>query len=85
MRNRPIRTFSPGEKQRVAVARISARPPDILLADEPTSSLDPANARIVMEVLLEAAAGKTLILVSHDSRVREYFRDIRPFESLVIP
>ena len=57
-----------GQRQRVAVARALAHRPDFLLADEPTASLDPDNARRVMELLLEltAAEGSALLLVSHD-------------------
>jgi len=57
-----------GQRQRVAVARALAHRPDFLLADEPTASLDPDNARRVMEALLEltAAEGSALLLVSHD-------------------
>jgi putative ABC transport system ATP-binding protein len=52
----------------VAVARALVHRPDFLLADEPTASLDPENARRVMEALLEltAAEGSALLLVSHD-------------------
>jgi putative ABC transport system ATP-binding protein len=57
-----------GQRQRVAVARALVHRPDFLLADEPTASLDPENARRVMEALLEltAAEGSALLLVSHD-------------------
>jgi putative ABC transport system ATP-binding protein len=57
-----------GQRQRVAVARALVHRPDFLLADEPTASLDPDNARRVMEALLEltAAEGSALLLVSHD-------------------
>jgi putative ABC transport system ATP-binding protein len=56
-------TMSLGEQQRVAVARVLARAPEIILADEPTSSLDADKA----------AKGKTLIVVSHDERIRPHF------------
>ena len=57
-----------GQRQRVAVARALAHRPAFLLADEPTASLDPDNARRVMEALLELTAdeGSALLLVSHD-------------------
>ncbi|HEX5080048.1 MAG TPA: ATP-binding cassette domain-containing protein [Geminicoccaceae bacterium] len=57
-----------GQRQRVAVARALVHRPDFLLADEPTASLDPDNARRVMEALLEltAAEGSALLVVSHD-------------------
>jgi ABC-type lipoprotein export system ATPase subunit len=78
-------TLSPGEQQRVAVARVLARSPDIVLADEPTSSLDGRNAEAVMEALCEASAGKTLVVVSHDGRIDRFFEDARDFEKLVRP
>jgi len=83
LRDRQAATLSPGEGQRVAAARLLARPPDVILADEPTSSLDGPHARAVMDALCEAAAGKTLIVVSHDPRTREHFDAPRDFLSLI--
>ncbi len=63
-------SLSGGEQQRVAVARALAGDPDVLLADEPTSSLDAETADFVCAVFQEFHhAGKTAILVSHDPRV----------------
>jgi putative ABC transport system ATP-binding protein len=57
-----------GQRQGVAVARALVHRPAFLLADEPTASLDPDNARRVMEALLDltTAEGSALLLVSHD-------------------
>lgn len=76
-------TLSLGEQQRVAVARVISQESDIILADEPTSSLDDESAQIVIHSLVEAARGKTLIVVSHDHRLRSSFQKIVQFKDLV--
>jgi len=65
------RTLSGGERLRVAVARALYGAPTVVLADEPTGSLDRASADTVVEVLLRAAAadGAAVVLVTHDERV----------------
>ena len=60
--------LSAGEKQRVALARALLSRPEIILADEPTGNLDPANAHIVTERLARFhAEGGTVVMVSHDN------------------
>jgi putative ABC transport system ATP-binding protein len=73
-----------GERQRAAVARAVAHCPKIVLADEPTASLDPVNAEKVMQLLIRLAAelGITLVVVSHDRRLVERM-GLRPIECLV--
>ena len=60
--------LSGGEQQRVALARVLRQNPDLILADEPVSSLDPARAEEVMDLLCEvvADARRTLIVSLHD-------------------
>jgi putative ABC transport system ATP-binding protein len=68
-----VETMSRGEMQRVAVARAALRKPGILIADEPTASLDPEAGAQVAELLLDLARaeGATLMVVSHDARLTE--------------
>ena len=60
--------LSGGERQRVAVARSLINEPELILADEPTGNLDPANAAVIGDLLFSMADKyrKTLILVTHD-------------------
>jgi putative ABC transport system ATP-binding protein len=61
---------SGGQQQRVAIARAMANDPPILVADEPTGSLDSATAETVLEVFEDLVEqGKTILLVTHDSDV----------------
>ena len=57
--------LSGGEQQRVAVARVLWQEPDLVLADEPFSSVDPERSTEVARLLVEAAAGRTLVVSTH--------------------
>lgn len=63
-----VNELSGGEKQRVAIARAMLKPGSLILADEPTGSLDARMAETVMDSLVSAAreARKTLVVVTHD-------------------
>ena len=66
--------ISGGQKQRVAIAKALYTKPSIILADEPTASLDTNNAMEVMKILKEQTMeqNKTCIVVTHDERLTEY-------------
>jgi len=63
--------LSGGEKQRVAIARALVREPRVILADEPTASLDKKTGRDVVDLMHDLAKGKgvTVLLVTHDNRI----------------
>ena len=72
MKNSKVYTLSGGEQQRVALARLYIKQCDIILADEPTGSLDKENATIVLQILRQLNdAGKTIILVTHDLEIKK--------------
>lgn len=65
--------LSGGQQQRVAIARAMANDPPLVVADEPTGSLDSATARAVMRLFRRVSEqGKTVILVSHDRDASAY-------------
>ncbi len=78
-----VLTLSEGEAQRVSIARALANSPKLILADEPTSSLDDENAYKVIQLLKTQSAkiGAALIIVTHDQRVKAHipnFVEVNP-------
>ncbi|MBP5184549.1 MAG: ABC transporter ATP-binding protein [Lachnospiraceae bacterium] len=67
-----ISELSGGMKRRVAIARALAADYDILLLDEPFSSVDEGMKQRIMDTVKELTAGKLVILVTHDAREAEY-------------
>lgn len=68
--NKKVYTLSGGEQQRVALARLMLKKCSVILADEPTGSLDAANAKKVMDILKAMnTAGKTIVMVTHSEEI----------------
>ena len=68
--NQKVYELSGGEAQRVALAKIILKDPPLILADEPTASLDPKNSKEIMEILLELRnANRTIIIATHNPSI----------------
>ena len=74
--------LSQGERQRAAVCRALVADPPLLLADEPTGNLDPANKTRVLDLLFEVARerGATLVTVTHDRELLSRFDRVVDFK-----
>lgn len=73
--HKPINLLSIGQQQRVAIARALINNPKLLIADEPTSSLDPYNKENFMSLLIKLCTTQkiTVLFVSHDQQLNQYF------------
>ncbi len=82
--NARVEELSVGQQQRVAIARSLVCRPALVLADEPTASLDPENARIAIALLREhcAAEGAALLVVSHDPSLVPLFARVEQLADL---
>jgi len=69
--------LSIGEKKKIAIASVLIIEPEVLLLDEPTAGLDPRTTRDIMDVLNEEhAAGKTIVMATHDLHILEEIADV---------
>lgn len=75
--NKKPAQLSQGQQQRVSIARALINNPSLILADEPTSSLDDTHCEAVVQLLLQQsqAAGAALLIVTHDHRLRAFFNE----------
>jgi len=81
----PVANLSVGQQQRVAVARAIVCKPTIVLADEPTASLDEVNASQAMDLIQQACreAGAALLCASHDRAMQSRFERVIQVDSFV--
>ena len=77
--------LSVGEQQRVAVARALANRPSLLLADEPTANVDPANQQNIVDLIRETCREErvALVLVTHAQEVAEQFDRVERLETSI--
>jgi len=82
-----VETLSVGQQQRVAVARAVACRPALVLADEPTASLDPENSAAAIELIQRTCreSGAALLCTSHDPSMKERFARVESLEALRVP
>ena len=75
--NKKTNQLSQGEKQRASIALAIVNSPKLILADEPTSSLDDVNCDNVIKLLKKQAIdfGAQLIVITHDSRLKKHFKN----------
>jgi lipoprotein-releasing system ATP-binding protein len=73
--SKPTYQLSQGEQQRVSIARALMNTPNVILADEPTSSLDDTNCAAVIDLLKSQSQkiGASLVVVTHDQRLKDVF------------
>jgi ABC-type lipoprotein export system ATPase subunit len=83
LRHKPS-ALSVGQQQRVAVARALANRPKLLLADEPTANIDPANQQVIIDLIRECCQdeGISLLMVTHSMHVANQFSRVENLRSI---
>lgn len=81
---KPVRSLSIGQQQRIAIARALINKPALLIADEPTSSLDQENRDAFMTLLMSIVKANdiTLLFVSHDMSLSHYFNRVESLNTI---
>jgi putative ABC transport system ATP-binding protein len=76
--------LSHGERQRVAICRALSINPRLILADEPTGNLDPANKRVVLDLMIKFAKedNRALVVATHDLELLDAFDEVVPIGEL---
>jgi putative ABC transport system ATP-binding protein len=79
--------LSIGQQQRVALARVLANDPELILADEPTGNLDPETSSQILGLLDELnREGRTIVMVTHDPRAAQRAkRTLRLMDGRILP
>jgi len=82
--NKPVNQLSIGQQQRIAIARALINNPSLLIADEPTSSLDQKNRDSFMALLMSIVKEHdiTLVFVSHDMSLSSYFTRVESLNDI---
>jgi len=85
-KNSAVNELSEGQKQRVGIARAVINEPKVILADEPTSSLDDLRCEQVVNLLKQQASthNATLIVSTHDQRVKNHFENLINLDQLTL-
>ncbi len=83
LKNKEVYRLSGGEQQRIAIIRLILQDSKLILADEPTASLDKINEEIIMKSLRNLNdKGKTIIVVTHNENILKYFNRIINLEDI---
>lgn len=84
LKKKKVYQLSGGEQQRIAIIRLILQDCDLILADEPTGSLDEINRNLIMKLLKDLnASGKTIIIVTHDPFIASQCKNVIEISNLI--